>query len=389
MTRDLKVLGLSVLIWGFADGMIFYFHPLYLSELGAEPSMIGGILGVGALLMALTQIPAGILADKLGRKRLLVIAWLLGFLSVVVMYLATTLTMFVLGFWLLFLAGFMFSVMASYVSASDSPWPLTRSLTTISAFYGIGTILGPLVGGQIAIAFELRTIYLVAIFASVLSTIIILFLSPQPILKSTREKRFHNFKNNTPLIQFFFLAFFVLFAMCLSWPLTPIYLQEIKLVSVGAIGLFGALNALGAVILNVIVGRLKSRVGFLIAVIFVGFSVIFIWKGLGSLWYGLGYFLAAGYRFFRVLVTGHVESYVTIDDSGLAYGIAETVGILTVVVSAPIAGFLYELRPELPFPVSLVMIIVSLFLILRLTFNKSPALDNTQVPDYRSPKEAT
>ncbi len=389
MTRDLKILGLSVLIWGFADGMIFYFHPLYLSELGAEPSMIGGILGIGALLMALTQIPGGILADKLGRKRLLVIAWSLGVLAIVVMYLATTLTVFVLGFWLLFLAGFTSSVMASYVSASDSNWSLTRSLTTNSALYGIGTIFGSLMGGQIAIAFELRTIYLVAIFASALATIILLFLSPQEILKSTGEKRYHNFKSNAPMIRFFFLAFFTMFALFLSWPLTPIYLQEIKLVSVGAIGLFGSLNALGAVILNLVVGRFKSRVGFLIAIIFVGFSVIFIWQGLGSLWYGLGYFLAAGYRVFRVLVTGHVESFVTVDDSGLAYGIAETVGMLTIVISSPIAGFLYEIRPDLPFPVSLVMLIVSLFLILRLILAKSPVLNITQVLDYRSPKEAT
>lgn len=387
MTRDLKVLGLAVLFWGFGDGMIFYFQPLYLSELGADPSLIGGVLGVGALLMAVTQIPAGMLSDRISRKALLMTAWLVGLVSTVVMYLATTLTTFVVGFWLLFVAGFMFSPMASYLSASRSPWALTRSLTTISALYGTGTILGPLAGGQIAQVFELRTIYLVAIFASALSTITLLFLPPQPIVKTVLAGGLSSLKKNVPLIRFLALVFFAMFAMFLSWPLTPIYLQDIKLVSVGAIGIFGSLNALGVVILNLIVGRFQSRQGILISLVLVSFSVVFIWKGTGNLLYGSGFFLAAGYRLCRVLVTGHTGSLITIDASGLGYGIAETVGIMTVVVASPIAGFLYEIEPELPFPVSLVMLSISLLLILRLIPGKSRGIGNTERIDTHTRKE--
>ncbi len=389
MTRDLKVLGLSVLFWGFGDGMIFYFQPLYLSELGADPSLIGGVLGGGALLMALTQIPAGYLSDRISRKTLLMAAWLLGLVSTVIMYLATSLTAFVLGFWLLFIAGFMFSPMARYISASKSPWALTRSLTTISALYGMGTIVGPLIGGQIANVFELRAIYLVAIFAVAISTIILIFLSPQPIVKPTKATGLSSFKNNIPLIRFLTLAFIAMLAMFLSWPLTPIYLQDIKLVSVGTIGILGSLNALGAVVLNLVVGRFKSHHGILLSIVFVGLSVVFIWKGLGSLWYGAGYFLAAGYRLCRVLVTGHIESYVDLEDSGLAYGIAETVGILVIVVAAPTSGFLYEINPELPFPISLVMLTASLAMMLWWISRASPGQSVSSEIDPYSRKEMT
>jgi MFS family permease len=373
LTRDLKVLGLSVLFWGFGDGMIFYFQPLYLSELGADPSLIGGVLGGGALLMALTQIPAGYLSDRISRKTLLMAAWLLGLVSTVIMYLATSLTAFVLGFWLLFIAGFMFSPMARYISASGSPWALTRSLTTISALYGMGTIVGPLIGGQIANVFELRAIYLVAIFAVAISTIILIFLSPQPIVKPTKATGLSSFKNNIPLIRFLTLAFIAMLAMFLSWPLTPIYLQDIKLVSVGTIGILGSLNALGAVVLNLVVGRFKSHHGILLSIVFVG----------------AGYFLAAGYRLCRVLVTGHIESYVDLEDSGLAYGIAETVGILVIVVASPTSGFLYEINPELPFPISLVMLTASLAMMLWWISRASPGQSVSSEIDPYSRKEMT
>lgn len=366
MTRDLKVLGLASLIWGFGDGMIIYLTPLYLSELGADPSQIGGILGIGALLMALSQIPAGILSDRFGRKPLLLTSGLIGLIATVIMSLAASLTVFVVGFWLWFISGFMFSPMASYISATKSPWAFTRSLATISALYGMGSIFGPVTGGQIAQVFELRTIYLVAILSTSISAITLVFLPPQPIVKSTKREGLGTVRSNLPLIKFLAIAFFILLAMSLSWPLTPVYLQEIKLVSVATIGILGSLNALGVVILNLVVGRFKSRQGFLISLVLVGFSVIFIWKGMGILWYGLGYFFAAGFRLFRVLATGHIESFVSIDTAGLGYGIAETVWILTFVVVSPIAGFLYEVEPELPFPVSLVMILISILLIPRL-----------------------
>jgi MFS family permease len=388
MTRDLKILGLSVLIWGLGDGMIFYFQPLYLTELGADPSLVGGVLGIGALLMALTQIPAGMLSDRIGRKNLLITAWLIGLLATVVMYLATTLTSFVLGLWLLFIAGFMFAPMASYISASDSPWGFTRSLTTISALYAGGTIVGPLIGGQIAVTFNLRTVYFAAIFAPLISTITLVFLSPQPVGKTTKATGFKNYRKNVPLLRFLSVIFIALLAMFISWPLTPVYLQEVRSVSVGTIGILGSLNALGVVVLNLIIGRVKSRQGILISTVLVTLSVIFIWRGAGSVWFGLGYFLAAGYRLCRVLVTGHTEAFVTLETSGLGYGIAETVGILSVVVASPISGFLYEIDPELPFPISLALLTFALILILTLIPRESEEIKDLAQADIVARKES-
>ncbi len=61
----------SLLTWGIGEGMFFYFQPIYLQKLGASPIGIGSILGAIGLIMAFTQLPAGYLADRFGRRPLI------------------------------------------------------------------------------------------------------------------------------------------------------------------------------------------------------------------------------------------------------------------------------------------------------------------------------
>ncbi|HPL70300.1 MAG TPA: hypothetical protein PLR56_08965, partial [Brevefilum sp.] len=63
MTSDLKIISASMLFWGIGEGMFLIFQPLYIQELGADPILIGAILGVNGLVMSLSQIPSGYLAD--------------------------------------------------------------------------------------------------------------------------------------------------------------------------------------------------------------------------------------------------------------------------------------------------------------------------------------
>jgi MFS family permease len=170
---------------------------------------------------------------------------------------------------------------------------------------------------------------------------------------------------NVPLGRFLFLVFSGIFALYLSWPLTPIFLQQERLVSVSSLGVFGSLNAVGMVILNLALGGASPRLGFLLVHFIVGASILSLWRGAGVLWFGLGYFLAAGYRTARSFITAQVEQLIQRRQMGLAYGLAETVNGSVLLIASPIAGFLYRNRPELPFIVSLALIGSSFLLLLR------------------------
>lgn len=365
MSRDLRIISFALMLWGIGEGLFIYFHPLYLNQLGADPVQIGGILGLSGVALAITHLPAGALSDTIDRKTILVAAWAGGMLASLMMFLAPSLPLFITGWVLYSFSGFVMAPMSSYITSARGEWTVTRALTTANAFYSLGAIAGPLVGGQLAELLGLRAIYGIAAAIFLLSTLLVMTLHSQAIETSIDGPRYRNLLSNKSLGLFLLLAFLSLFAMYLSWPLLPVFLQEERNVSVSLVGLFGSFNAIGMVLLSFSLGRLNPRTGMAVAQALVGGSVLLIWKGLGTTWFAMGYLLAAGYRTARSLVSAQVEILVRRTEIGLAYGFAETVSAIVYMIASPIAGVFYRLRPDLPFVVSLGLILLALILFLR------------------------
>ncbi len=367
MTRDLRLVMASLFIWGIGEGMFLYFQPLYLQQLGADPLQIGAILGAASLAMTVAHIPAGALADQVGRKQLMVASWSMGLVATWIMFLARSLPLFIVGLLAYWTTSFVMSPMASYVTAARGSWTVGRALTTVSAGFNLGATLGPLLGGQIAEQVGLRAVYGTAAVLFVFSTLSVLAIRPQPLEPHDGGSRYRALLRRPRFLGFLGLCAAVVFALFLSWPLTPNFLQQVRGVTLAQIGLFGSLNALGVVVLNLSLGRLAPRSAYAVAQGLVGLSVLLLWQGSGAPWFALGYFLAGGLRTARSMVTATVETLVERSEMGLAYGLAETAQGAAMVLAAPLAGALYQQRPELPFPVSLGLILPLLLLSLRLT----------------------
>jgi hypothetical protein len=54
-----------------------------------------------------------------------------------------------------------------------------------------------------------------------------------------------------------------------------------------------------------------------------------------------------------------VDGYVGRAQVGIAFGMMETVGAIVIIAAPPLAGVLYEIRPDLPYPVSLLLILLA------------------------------
>ncbi len=365
MTRDLRIISVSLLLWGLGEGLFIYFHPIYLAQLGANPVQIGWILGLASLAFTISHLPAGALADIVGRKLILVAAWFGGILAGLIMFAADTLPIFIIGIAMYSFTGFVISPLQSYITNAKGSWTVTRALTMIQASISIGSVIGPMLGGLLGERFGLRMLYGIATGIFLLSSMIILPLHPQPIEEADEGPRYQNLFKNKALGGFLLLVFLALFAMYLSWPLTPIFLQEERSVTVSALGIFGSLYALGMVILNLILGRTNPRLGFIFTQIAVTFSVLAIWRGASNLLFSAGYFLAAGFRVTRSFVSAQVETLVKRMELGLAFGFSETVNGTVMLIASPLAGLLYDIGPELPFIVSLGMLCITILVSLR------------------------
>lgn len=355
MTRDLRLLSMALLLWGVGEGLFFYFQPLYLQQLGADPVRIGAILGVAGLAAVLTHIPAGSLSDRLGTRSAINASWVLGTAAAWAMYLSPNLAWFVVGLVGYYLTLFVMSPLSSYITSMRGTWAPARALTTTYSFFSLGLILGPMVGGYLGEIIGLRTVFAVSGVLFMLSTLLAVRLTPQPTLPSSAGQSAWQVLRQPGMARLLVIVFFSLFAMTVGWPLTPNFLSDQRGLSLSALGALGSINAVGIVVLNLTIGRLRPRLGFALTHVVVALSVIAIWSGTGLAWYALGFFLFGGFRTAHALSVTQAEPLVNHRNLGLAFGLVETMIGSAFAISSAVAGLLYDSQAWMPFPASLAL----------------------------------
>ena len=359
MKRDFILVIASLITWGVGEGAFMYFQPLYLEELGASPLLIGGILGGMGLAMTVVHIPAGYLADRIGRRQLLWAAWGTGVITAGLMALSKTLIPVSIGVILYSLTMFVSSPLNSYATAARGNLSVEQALTTTTAAFFLGGMAGPLIGGLLAENFGLRSIYLFAFFVFILSTLVILFINPQP--QNDQEKNpAGDLLKNRAYLSYLPFVFLVYLAIYLPQPLAPNYLNNQLGISLGSIGILGAVTNFGNVLISLLFGQLAPQTGLILGQVFVGVFAGLVWRYSQLPILFIGYFLLGGFRATRSLLIAGVERMVCSANLGLAYGILETVTGLAMMVAPPLAGALYDAQPELIFSLSIPLILITL-----------------------------
>jgi DHA1 family multidrug resistance protein-like MFS transporter len=267
VNRDLILIALALMTWGLGEGMFYFFQPLYLQEMGADPLKIGSILGLVGLATMLSYLPAGYLSDRIGRRPLICLAWIIGAVATGLMALANSLPMFVGGMVLYGLTSFVTVPLNSYTTHARGRWSIGRTITLISASFYSGFILGPLIGGWIGENIGLHANFTIAAGIFVISSTIVLFIRPQPVESRTDGDQVAIFRSlwSGRYAHYMLLTFFVMFGLYLPQPLTPNYLQNLRGISLLVMGQLISLRSLGVVIFNIILGHFNARLGYLLA----------------------------------------------------------------------------------------------------------------------------
>jgi len=372
MNRDLIFVALSLFTWGLGESTFQPFQPLYLQEFGASPLSIGAIFGAYGIAASLAHIPAGYLADKIGRRPIMWTAWVLGMLATGIMAYARSLPWFVAGMLFYGLTMFVLAPMNSYVTAARGNWSVGRAITFISASFNTGVILGPILGGWIGNHLGFRGIFAISAAIFLLSTIFILMIRKQPVENIPQEENSRSLLKNTGFVCFIAVFSLASFAMYLPQPLSPNFLQNERSLDLIRIGQHYSIGGIGIVALNLVLGHLNARSGYLLGQVSVAFFALFIWLGRNFSTYSLGYFWLGGFRASRSLATAHIRSLVSGANMGLAYGLAETTSAFAMMLFAPLlAGYLYETDPNWIYPISVGLITVTM--IMNLVVMRSPS----------------
>ena len=362
MNRNLVFIAIALLLWGFGEGMFFNFQPIYLKSLGSDEQQIGLILGAFGAAMAITHIPAGRLADRIGRRPLLIAAWVTGLIATLVMALARELPLFVVGMLGYGLTAFVSSPLSSYVTAARGKWRVGTALALSTATFSTGMVLGPVTGGWIGDTYGLRAVYFVAAGIFVISTLCLLFIQNQPIDHHDPESPPTALWNNHRFIAYLGVVAFAVFAMYLPQPLTPNFVNDVRGFSLGNVGIMFTMGALGNALLAVFLSRFHPYGGYIAGQGLVAAFAFLIWRGTNLPILALGYFLLGGFRAARPLALAQARELVHESQMGLTYGVMETVNAVIFILTPPLAGFLYEQDPNSIYPLALGLLAVSVLI---------------------------
>jgi len=358
MNRNLLLVAISLFIWGTGEGLFFYFQPLYMQELNADPLMIGTILGAMGIAMTVAQIPAGYLSDRFGSRTIMWSSWILGTISAWVMALANTLPTFVVGLIMYGLTSFVLAPMNSYITSVRGNLSVGRSLTFASGLYNIGAVLGPITGGLIADKLGLKSVYMFAGILFLISTLVILSVKKvtethAADLESTRAK---GLLKNTRFLGFLGITLVTVFVLYLPSAFTPNYLQNQQEFTKSTIGVLGTFANLGNAVAVLALGGLRASTAYIISQLWVLiFTIIFLVAKL-PIWFGIGYFFYGGYKLCRLMILTIARSLIHPGETGLAYGMVETASAIAVILAPILAGILYDNEPILIYKVPLIAI---------------------------------
>lgn len=242
---------------------------LFLDSLGASGTEIGLVIGVGTIVGALGVLPAGYLADRYGRKRMLVISAASGMLGAAAFLPLTDWRGAFVGSSLYWAAIAGLPIMTAHLAGTVPRERLGTSMGVVYASFFFGIILAAPLSGFIAAAYGLRAPFAGAVVLFGGSMVCDALISQGPARATLRSgplpSRFWALLVLAPLAGL--LAY-------LPTPLFPVYLRDVARAPLETIGILVGAVSLGSAAFSAAAGRLSDRVG--VGPALIGASVLVV-----------------------------------------------------------------------------------------------------------------
>ncbi len=201
---SLTLIFLTILIDCIGFGIIIPVTPKLIEQLSgkgaAEASTIGGWLMFAYSIMQFIFAPIlGGISDKYGRKPVLLIALFGLGLDYLMLSFAPSLAWLFVGRLIAGFCGASFSVASAYIADVSEPENRAKNFGLIGAAFGVGFILGPLLGALFS-AISVRAPFMAASALSLINFFLGLFLIQESLKKENRRP--FEFKRANPLGAF-------------------------------------------------------------------------------------------------------------------------------------------------------------------------------------------
>lgn len=264
-------------------GAFMVVYNFYIRELGLPQNVNGEIIALTALATAMILVPAGILSDRVGRKKVMAVGVFIGGLILAIRSLVE-MESFLLG------AGFATGISLAFFQVSIIPWLAENSgpkqrihlFSLHSAVMMAANVIGNLLGGGLTDFFSIFTTELLSIRYTLIFGSLFYFIALLPILKMQEKPKLKKVKKEKRSIKEFVgknktgFKIIILFAVAqliigtgsgLVIPYLNLYFADRFEASTSAIGLIIALGQAATAVAMFIGPLVVKRIGEVRAVV--------------------------------------------------------------------------------------------------------------------------
>lgn len=390
LSRDKRLIFVSLLLWGIGEGLFFYIQPLYIESLGANPRQIGSVLSIAALATAISYIPLGWLADVRSLKKMILGGYAVGAVGALLLAMARNWRQLLPGLVLYSLSYSCSPAMDAYLAhRTPDGRDLNGTFTRVYSAFPLGFIFSPAIGGWLAALFGIRMVFFLSFFLFGLSTLIVWRLADVPAVVRQRSRPYELLRSHRGFRNLLALSLPLFFIAYLGQPLAPNYLTNEVGLELPSIGVLGSLQSLGTVYLSTWLGNLSTRSFWGLAVgqgvVSVSFFLVARFATLPILM--LAFFGLGAFRVCFWLVLAQTARSLTGGPIGLGLGIIHTVIGFAMSLASYAAGFLYTVRPVLTLEVSAVGVVATIVLTFLMRSRLQSASDDKDCRTGRGGKE--
>ena len=335
---------------------------------GSTPALIGLAVGGYALTQAALQVPFGILSDKIGRKKAILIGLLIFGAGSIIAGLADNIYSLLIGRFLQgagAIGSVIIAMISDHVKEEERGHAMAIMGMVIALAFTAAMVFGPLVGSMAGVP---SLFYLTAAMAA-LSIVLLFTIVPDPpkIIHSFSEEeaKVSSVFKDSDLKRMYVTFLFHSSTMAIAFFLIPMVLKHnfhLPIAEFWKVYLPAVIFGIVAMGPAAVFGEKynKGKEVFLISIALI--AVAFILMGFSTkLWlFGVGVtFFFIGFNMFEPLLQSFVSKFAKAHQKGAALGVANTFAYVGMGIGATLAGKIFEVSSVAG--VAIFVLIVSVF----------------------------
>jgi len=365
---DKKILTLLLVVFidlvGF--GIVIPILPLLVTSVGGGTILVGAIIASFSLFQFIFSPILGRLSDKYGRRPVLILSSILNSISYLFIFLFPQV-------WVLFIARMVagigsanISVAQAYIADTSTVHERTKTLGMMGAIFGLGFIVGPLLGGIVSQQFSISAAFVIPAVLSCINAILIFFILPESnkTLQKHIKIQLFNLKVTKEVMKpknisfLLLLFFFVNFALSLMIGVFSLLGHAKFGWNEGQNGMYFGLIGLSSFITQMFLIRILLKKISEVQMIKLGLVVISISIVLMGLspYQWLMIFVGITTPFAVSLIMINTQALISLEskseEQGIVLGVAQSFGSLGMVFGPLIGGAIGSFNLSLPFVMS-------------------------------------